>query len=250
VHSDGFTALHYAAFNGNLEIVGLLIESNAAVNAKDYDGCAMPLRHRRVGRPSPRPSAVQVNAAALCRAQCGSRVARVGRDHRPAHARRRRGRRGPLRVTLTTCAPFRFCIGGWGGRAPAPSAVQVHAAALCREDRPIRRDRRAAHARRRRGRPGQNEVTLRCAAQPTDRNSRARAGARQSNTRIGVGSSRSTRRRRGRCTPARRLRPATRRPRAPSLPKLPAPTDVPMDVPSALADPAGREATAHTALAP
>jgi hypothetical protein len=48
---------------------------------------------------------------------------------------------------------------------------------------------------------------------------------------------------------ARRLRPATPRPCAPSLPKLPAPTDVPMDVPSALADPAGREAAAHTALA-
>ena len=66
MHSDEFTALHYAAFWGNLEIVGLLIESNAAVNAQNYDGCAMPLRHRRVGRPSPRPSAVQVNAAALC----------------------------------------------------------------------------------------------------------------------------------------------------------------------------------------
>ncbi len=29
MHSDGFTALHYAALNGNLEVVGLLIESNA-----------------------------------------------------------------------------------------------------------------------------------------------------------------------------------------------------------------------------
>jgi ankyrin repeat protein len=38
VHSDGLTALHCAAIHGNLRIVRLLIESNAAVGAQDFGG--------------------------------------------------------------------------------------------------------------------------------------------------------------------------------------------------------------------
>ena len=55
VHSIyGFTALHLAAFHGNHRIVRLLIASRAAVNGQDSAGCALPPRHRRDGRASPR----------------------------------------------------------------------------------------------------------------------------------------------------------------------------------------------------
>ena len=49
VRSDGRTALHLAAYHGNRRIVGLLIASKAAVDARDSGGCAFPLRHRQVG---------------------------------------------------------------------------------------------------------------------------------------------------------------------------------------------------------
>jgi hypothetical protein len=51
-----------------------------------------------------------------------------------------------------------------------PSAVQVHAAARCRAQWRIRRDRRNGPCRllHRRGRPGLQRVTLRCVAQPTE----------------------------------------------------------------------------------
>ena len=53
--------------------------------------------------------------------------------------------------------------------SPLPSAVQVHAAALYRDQWPFLIRRGAAAARRRRGRPGQiRRVTLRCAAQATE----------------------------------------------------------------------------------
>jgi hypothetical protein len=54
VHSDGNTALHWAAAHGNRPVVRLLIASNAAVGAQNIGGCAVRLRHRRVRRPSPR----------------------------------------------------------------------------------------------------------------------------------------------------------------------------------------------------
>ncbi len=50
--------------------------------------------------------------------------------------------------------------------SPPPSAVQAHAAALCRVQWPFRNRRGAAAARRRRGRPEHRRVPLRCAAQP------------------------------------------------------------------------------------
>ena len=50
--------------------------------------------------------------------------------------------------------------------SPPPSAVQVHAAALCRGQWQFKQHRGAAAPRRRRGRPEQRRVTLRCAAQP------------------------------------------------------------------------------------
>jgi hypothetical protein len=131
--------------------------------------------------------------------------------------------------------------------SPPPSAVQADAAALGCVERRNRRHRGAAAARRRRGHPEQqspSQVTLRCAAlhsRPKP-HSRARADMRRrSNSRNSVGSSPSTRRRRGWCNPPRRLTLRHPLPRAPSLPALLVPTDVP----SALADPAGREATAH-----
>ncbi len=51
----------------------------------------------------------------------------------------------------------------------SPSAVQEHAAAYGRGRWRIRRDRRTAPERRRRGCPEQRRVPLRCTAQPTDR---------------------------------------------------------------------------------
>jgi hypothetical protein len=99
--------------------------------------------------------------------------------------------------------------------SPPPSAVQAHAAALCRVQWPFQNCRGAAAARRqgnrieRQGiRREPSHVTLRCAAQPNrNRNSRARAGRRRSNSRQLKGSSRSTRRERGRCTPPAASRP-------------------------------------------
>jgi ankyrin repeat protein len=41
VHSDGFTALHWAARFGNRRIVRLLIASDADVNAQSLGGCAV-----------------------------------------------------------------------------------------------------------------------------------------------------------------------------------------------------------------
>jgi hypothetical protein len=112
---------------------------------------------------------------------------------------------------------------------PPPSAVQAHAAALGRAQWTIGQCRRAVAARRRRGRPGQRRVPLRCAAQPNrNRSSRARAGARRSNTRNVEGSSHCTRRRRGWCPPPPASPPRHPRlaPAAPSLPTLLVPADV------------------------
>ena len=103
--------------------------------------------------------------------------------------------------TRDGCAVSASASAECGGRVPAPSAVQDHAVALCRAIWRIRNDRRTAHARRRRGRPKRLRVTLRCAAHPTEPHSRARAGARRSKLRKLMGSSRSTRRQRHRCTP-------------------------------------------------
>jgi hypothetical protein len=41
VHSDGYTALHYAARNDNRRIVRLLVDADADVNARDRYGCAV-----------------------------------------------------------------------------------------------------------------------------------------------------------------------------------------------------------------
>ena len=61
--------------------------------------------------------------------------------------------------------------------ASAESAVQADAAALGRGLWQNRRHRRAAAARRRRGRPELHQVTLRCAAQPTETATAARVQA-------------------------------------------------------------------------
>ncbi len=41
VHSDGMTALHWAAYYGNRRIVRSLVAFNADVNAQDRFGCAV-----------------------------------------------------------------------------------------------------------------------------------------------------------------------------------------------------------------
>jgi hypothetical protein len=106
VHSDGRTALHYAASYRNRRMIRSLVDADADVHAQDDDfGCAVCARGE---------SAVECAAP----------------------SRRR------------------------------PCAVQAHAAALGRAQWPFFIRRGAAAARRRRGRPGQMEVTLRCAAQP------------------------------------------------------------------------------------
>ena len=41
VHSDGWTALHWAASRGNRRIVRSLVDADADVNAQDMFGCAV-----------------------------------------------------------------------------------------------------------------------------------------------------------------------------------------------------------------
>jgi hypothetical protein len=129
-----------------------------------------------------------------------------------------------------------------------PSAVQADAAARCRG--PLWRffiRRGAAAARRRRGRPGQLLVTLRCAAQPKPKP--AAAARVQDDAEARSGTLWGARSIRG-WGEGGALRPPPHRPRPPPLPRAPSLPEllVPSDVPSVLADPAGREATAHTAL--
>ncbi len=44
VHSDGRTALHWAAMRGNRRIVRTLVDADADVNAQNRDGCAVCAR--------------------------------------------------------------------------------------------------------------------------------------------------------------------------------------------------------------
>ena len=106
---------------------------------------------------------------------------------------------------------------------PPPSAVQGHAAALRRAQRPFRIRRGAAAARRRRGRPGQRQVPLRRAAQPKPRTAtaaRVQVHADANSERVwdarGVPSGREGGALR---SPPHRPRPPPL-PRAPSLPAL------------------------------
>jgi hypothetical protein len=94
-------------------------------------------------------------------------------------------------------------------------------------------------------RTSRGDAALRRTAEPKP-HSCARAGSRRSNGRKPLGSSRSTRQERGRCTP-----PAASQPRRPScLAPHPSPRCLCRRcLPSALADPAGREATTHVELA-
>ncbi len=169
--------------------------------------------------PAPRPRRAQ---QWLDRAALGG-----GQRQSPNRPIARRIRRRRERPELRRVRLFRWRRIGVSAAAesPPPSAVQEHAAAQGRAKWPTGHHRRAAAARRRLGRPGQRRVTLRCAAQPNrNRNSRARAGTRRSKPQNGIGSSRSTRRGRAGCTPP----PHSPRPlRAPSLPALLVPTDVP-----------------------
>ncbi len=44
VHSDGRTALHWAAIKGNRRMIGSLVDADAAVNAQNRYGCAVCAR--------------------------------------------------------------------------------------------------------------------------------------------------------------------------------------------------------------
>jgi hypothetical protein len=44
VHSDGNTALHYAAHRGNCRMIRSLVDADADVNARGYNGCAVCAR--------------------------------------------------------------------------------------------------------------------------------------------------------------------------------------------------------------
>ncbi len=66
VHSDGNTALHYAARNGDRRIVRSLVDADADVNAQDRIGCAVCARgESTVECAAPRPAAV--GRAGTCR---------------------------------------------------------------------------------------------------------------------------------------------------------------------------------------
>jgi hypothetical protein len=190
--------------------------------------------------PAPRPRRAQLwlDRAALCG---GLRQS----PNRPIadHIRRRRER--PERPRVRRIRLRRIGVSAAAESAP-PSAVQVDAAALGRKQWPFRIRRGAAAARRRHGRPGQGHVTLRCAAQPNrNRNGRARAGARRSDGRNLKGSAVRGGREAGAFRPP---------PPAPAIPRLaPHPSLRTLYQRrcslSELGDPAGRDATAHTALA-
>jgi hypothetical protein len=77
VHSDGWTALLEARYQGNCRIVRLLVAFKADVNAQDRLGCAVSAAANRwsAAAESP-PTAVQANGAALCRGLWRSRIRR------------------------------------------------------------------------------------------------------------------------------------------------------------------------------
>jgi hypothetical protein len=184
VHSNGFTALHWAAFFGNRRIVRSLVDADADVNGQNNYECAVCARGE---------SAVE------CACRVAAAVGRAG------------GRRCTLPRTKAIPTTSRSCC------CAAPTAYSTAGTAA-----------------------------LRRTAETENRSSRARAGPRRSKSRNCMGSSRSTKRERGRCTP-----PAASPPRhPPCLAPHPSPRCLCRRwVPSALADPAGREATVHVELA-
>ena len=73
VRSDGWTALHWAAIYNNRRMIRSLVGFGADVDAQTNGGCAVCARGEsaqcaRPGRAVRPPCAVQVHAAALCRA--------------------------------------------------------------------------------------------------------------------------------------------------------------------------------------
>ncbi len=149
VHSDGNTALHWAAFNGNRRMIRSLVDADAAVNAQNRYGCA-------------------VCACGESADECAGRV--------PAAVGRAGSRRCTLPRAMAILHPSRSCC------SAAPTGPS-----------------RATSAT--------GTAALRRTAGTENRSSRARAGTRRSNPRNGMGSSRPTRRGRGRCTPPAASRP-------------------------------------------
>ncbi len=147
VHSDGNTALHWAAAYGNRRMIRSLVDADADVNAQNDAGCAVCARGE---------SAVE----------CAGRVAAAV------------GRAGPRRCTV-----------------PRSMAVP-HASRSCCCAAPTGPSK-----------TNSGNAALRRAAETETRSSRARAGRRRSNGRNGLGSSRPTKRERGRCTPPAASRP-------------------------------------------
>ena len=77
LHSNGWTALHWAAHYDNRRIVRLLIAAKADVDAKTNDGCAVPHRHRRMG---PSPAACRAGPR-RCTMPCRSTPLHYAVDH-------------------------------------------------------------------------------------------------------------------------------------------------------------------------
>ncbi len=146
VHSDGRTALHYAAIIGNRRMIRSLVDADADVDAQTRYGCAVCARGE---------SAVE----------CAGRVAAAV------------GRAGSRRCTM-----------------PRTMAI-LHASRSCCCAAPTGPSRTAGTA------------ALRRTAETETRSSRARAGSRRRKSRKTMGSSRNTKRGRGRCTPPAASRP-------------------------------------------
>ena len=126
-----------------------------------------------------------------------------------------------VNAQMTSGAPFALAANrpmSAPAESPPPSAVQVDAAALCRVDWPVFIRRGAAAARRRRGRPGQIRVTLRCAAQPKPKT--AAAARAQVHAEAMGGILREARGIRG-GGEGGALRPPPHDPRPPPLPRAP-----------------------------
>ena len=200
------------------------------------------LGYPRGPTPAPRPRRAQ--RVWHDRAALGGGLRQSPNRPKTDRIRRRRERPEPARVRL-----FCFGIGGWGGPVQ-PSGVQVHTAARCCVQWRIRRDRRNGPCRllHRRGRPGLQRVTLRCVAQPTET---APPPCVQVHTKAMGGTVWEARAVRG-GREGGALRPPPHSPRhaPPCLAPHPSPRCLCRRcLPSALADPAGREATANAAHA-
>jgi hypothetical protein len=121
VHSDGMTALHWAAYHGNRRMIRSLVDAKAAVNAQNCNGCAVCACGESADECAGRV------AAAVCRA--GTRRCTMPRPEAIPHPSRScccAAPTGPSRPTTGTAALRRTAE-----TEPATAArVQAHAEAM------------------------------------------------------------------------------------------------------------------------